>query len=74
MTSMIKFGRGPRYSFCRLLNIVFKSKATEFHSSARTILNSSMQYLNPSMKEALVSSMLDEKEVFEMKKILNSLS
>ena len=57
-----------------LQNIVFKSKATEFHSSARTILNSSMQYLNPSMKEALVSSMLDEKEVFEMKKILNSLS
>lgn len=57
-----------------LQNIVFKSKAFEFHSSARTILNSSMQYLNPTMKEALVSYMLDESEVFEMKKILNRLT
>jgi copper homeostasis protein len=54
--------------------IVTKTKAHEFHSSARTILNSSMQYLNPSMNEALVSFILDEKEVFEMKKILNSVS
>ena len=54
--------------------IVTKTKAHEFHSSARTILNSSMQYLNPSMNEALVSFLLDEKEVFEMKKILNSVS
>jgi copper homeostasis protein len=54
--------------------IASKTKAHEFHSSARTILNSSMQYLNPSMNEALVSFILDEKEVFEMKKILNSVS
>jgi copper homeostasis protein len=54
--------------------IVTKTKAHEFHSSARTILNSSMQYLNPTMNEALVSFILDEKEVFEMKKILNSVS
>jgi copper homeostasis protein len=54
--------------------IASKTKAHEFHSSARTILNSSMQYLNPSLNEALVSFILDEKEVFEMKKILNSVS
>jgi len=54
--------------------IATNTKAFEFHSSARTILKSSMQYLNPAMNESLVSFMLDEKEVFEMKKVLSGLS
>jgi copper homeostasis protein len=57
-----------------LEKIASKTKALEFHSSARKILTSSMQYSNPSMKESLVSSILDEYEVFEMKKILNNLA
>ena len=54
-----------------IVSIAKQTGATEFHSSARTFINSKMNFNNPTMNEQLKNVQLDENEVFSM---FNALS
>ena len=54
-----------------IIEIANKTKATEFHSSSRTFVESEMTFHQPEMIEALKKVTLDEKEV---KLIMNKLA
>jgi copper homeostasis protein len=64
-------GSGLRSS--NLAAITQITGAKEFHSSARKQKMSGMEYLNPDMKEQLLSTDLDEEEVRSMAEILKAL-
>lgn len=52
--------------------IAKQTGATEFHSSARISLHSSMEFVNNNMNESLTSFIADEKEIVSMKKALTA--
>jgi copper homeostasis protein len=54
-----------------VIELARKTGATEFHTSARKVLTTNMDYANPQMKETLESISVDEGEV---KKIIKLLS
>jgi copper homeostasis protein len=49
-----------------------KTGALEFHTSARTILKSQMQYINETMKDEGDLTMADENEIGEIVRLLNN--
>lgn len=53
--------------------IAAKTKAAEFHSSARIMAETNMQYRQDSLKENLQSVTVDENEIRKLKKILTEL-
>jgi len=57
-------GSGVRAKNCR--QIIDTVGAIEIHSSARTAAPSLMEYINPSMKENLQSTLVDEQEIKAM--------
>jgi len=57
-------GSGVRSS--NVIQIANKTGATEFHTSARILVDSKMQFINTDMKEKLIAPLLDEKEVKEI--------
>lgn len=56
-----------------ITSIAKKSGAVEFHSSARTTIDSKMSFNNPTMKEQLKTVVLDAAEVSKMATLLYSL-
>jgi len=56
-----------------IVSIAQKSGASEFHSSARTLSNSTMNFNNPLMKEQLKSVVLDANEVSKMATVLSGI-
>ena len=54
-------------------SIAKQSGAVEFHSSARTTIDSKMSFNNPTMKEQLKTVVLDAAEVSKMATLLSSL-
>ncbi|MEO8769110.1 MAG: copper homeostasis protein CutC [Ferruginibacter sp.] len=56
-----------------IANIAIKTKATEFHTSARTMIQSNMKFNHEKMKEELKSVSADEQEIKSIKKILGEL-
>lgn len=60
----IMAGSGVRSA--NVIQIANKTGVTEFHTSARILVDSKMQFNNPDMKEKLISPLLDEKEVKEI--------
>lgn len=56
-----------------IISIAQQSSAIEFHSSARTTMDSKMSFNNPSMKEQLKTVVLDAAEVSKMATLLSSL-
>ncbi len=54
-----------------IIEVLQKTTATSFHSSARILKNSSMKNINTEMKEEMKSILLDETEI---KKIITALS
>jgi copper homeostasis protein len=61
-------GSGIRSS--NVIHIANKTGAKEFHTSARILVDSKMQFINPDMKEKLISPLLDEREVKEIMECL----
>ncbi len=64
-------GSGVRSA--NILELAKKTGATEFHSSARTNIKSSMSYNNKAMNENLVSISVDEAEVRSLVKLLSQI-
>lgn len=56
-----------------IISIAQQSGAVEFHSSARTTMNSKMNFNNPTMKEQLKTVVLDAIEVSKMATLLSEL-
>jgi len=56
-----------------ITSIAKQSGAVEFHSSARTTIDSKMSFNNPAMKEQLKTVVLDAAEVSKMATLLSSL-
>lgn len=56
-----------------IISIAQQSGAVEFHSSARTTMNSKMNFNNPTMKEQLKTVVLDAMEVSKMANLLSGL-
>ena len=56
-----------------ITSIAKQSGAVEFHSSARTTIDSNMSFNNPNMKEQLKTVILDATEVSKMVTLLSSL-
>jgi copper homeostasis protein len=56
-----------------ITSIAKQSGAVEFHSSARTTIDSKMSFNNPTMKEQLKTVVLDATEVSKMATLLSSL-
>ena len=56
-----------------IVSIAKQTGATEFHSSARTFINSKMSFNNPTMNEQLKNVQLDENEVMSMFKALSDI-
>jgi copper homeostasis protein len=56
-----------------ITSIAKQSGAIEFHSSARTTIDSKMSFNNPTMKEQLKTVVLDATEVSKMATLLSSL-
>jgi len=56
-----------------ITSIAKQSGAVEFHSSARTTIDSKMSFNNPTMKEQLKTVVLDAAEVSKMATLLSSL-
>jgi len=54
-----------------IIEIADKTGATEFHSSARKLLDSKMTYYNPAMQDALKSVVADEEEIKKMIDVLS---
>lgn len=65
-------GSGLRAS--NLAEIAAKTGATEFHSSARKLMPSLMNYQSPKMAEQLQQVSLDEEEVRQMKLVIQQLA
>lgn len=65
-------GSGVRSS--NVAELAMFTGATAFHSSARSIHPSAMEYTNPAMDERLESVSIDPDEVIELRRILDSLS
>lgn len=63
-------GSGVRSS--NILKIQQITAAVEFHSSARIVVNSAMQYINPSMQESLDDISVNPTEIRLMKAALQS--
>lgn len=64
-------GSGLRSS--NVLSIAQKTGATEFHSSARTLIASGMEFNNRGMNENPATVSVDENEIVQTKKILSQL-
>jgi copper homeostasis protein len=62
-------GSGVRSS--NIINIAEQTGAAEFHSSAKKIVGSYMEFKNPGMKEELLSIIADGEEIISMKALLN---
>ena len=56
-----------------IADIAIKTKATEFHTSARTMIQSKMKFRNEKMNEEMKSVSADEAEIKAIKKILDGL-
>ena len=56
-----------------IVSIAKQTGATEFHSSARTFINSKMNFNNPAMNEQMKNVQLDENEVLSMFKALSDI-
>ena len=56
-----------------IIDIATKTKATEFHTSARIMVDSKMEFIRDSLKEKLQSVIVDENEIRKIKSILNEL-
>ena len=56
-----------------IIDIATKTKATEFHTSARIMVDSKMEFMQDSLKEKLQSVTVDENEIRKIKSILNEL-
>jgi copper homeostasis protein len=56
-----------------ITSIAKQSGAIEFHSSARTTIDSKMSFNNPTMKEQLKTVVLDAAEVSKLATLLSSL-
>ena len=56
-----------------IADIAMKTKATEFHTSARTMIQSNMKFRNEKMNEEMKSVSADENEINSIKKILNEI-
>ncbi len=56
-----------------IISIAKQSGAVEFHSSARTTIDSKMSFNNPTMKEQLKTVVLDAMEVSKMATLLSGL-
>jgi copper homeostasis protein len=54
-----------------IIELAQKTKAEEFHSSARTHLNSNMQYINANMKDDMSFVIADENEIKNMVELLS---
>lgn len=61
-------GSGVRSS--NILSLARETGATEFHSSARKMMGSSMDYLNQSMNESLEHTIADAEEISKLKSLL----
>jgi copper homeostasis protein len=57
-----------------IIELAQKTKAEEFHSSARTHLNSNMHYINANMKDDLSVVIADENEIKNMVELLKQNS
>ena len=56
-----------------IIDIATKTKAVEFHTSARIMVDSKMEFMQDSLKEKLQSVIVDENEIRKIKSILNEL-
>ena len=56
-----------------IVPIATKTKAAEFHTSARIMLDSKMEFMQDSLKEKLQSVTVEENEIRKIKSILNEL-
>ena len=56
-----------------IIDIATKTKAVEFHTSARILADSKMEFIRDSLKEKLQSVIVDENEIRKIKSILNEL-
>ena len=56
-----------------IIDIATKTKAVEFHTSARKLADSKMEFMQDSLKEKLQSVIVDENEIRKIKSILNEL-
>ena len=56
-----------------IIDIATKTKAVEFHTSARKLADSEMEFIRDSLKENLQSVIVDENEIRKIKSILNEL-
>ena len=56
-----------------IIDIATKTKAVEFHTSARKLADSKMEFIRDSLKEKLQSVIVDENEIRKIKSILNEL-
>lgn len=56
-----------------IIDIATRTKATEFHSSARIMADSNMEFVQESLKEKLSHASVDENEIRKMKKLLTEL-
>jgi copper homeostasis protein len=65
-------GSGVRSS--NIVSLAEKTGASEFHTSARLLQASSMEYVNASMKEAQDIVMAGEEEIRKIKDLLTSIS
>ncbi len=65
-------GSGVRAS--NIMELLHQTGVTEFHSSARNLVPSGMEYQNPAMNENLQSILLNEDEVKQMARLLKSRS
>ncbi|MEO6915527.1 MAG: copper homeostasis protein CutC, partial [Chitinophagaceae bacterium] len=63
-------GSGVRSS--NILWLLEQSEATEFHTTARTMVNSGMQFINPDMQEQLSSVEVDAEEVQRISQVLKA--
>ena len=62
-------GSGVRSS--NIIEIAQQTGAVEFHSSAKKLVKSNMDFHNPSLKEELLSISADEEEITKMKALLD---
>ncbi len=63
-------GSGVRTA--NIIELAEKTKATEFHTSARTQIHSNMQFINQNMREDLSSVIADENEIKNIIELLSS--
>ncbi len=56
-----------------IASIAAKTKAVEFHTSARKLVDSKMELFNPNMNEKLQYASVDKEEIEKIKNILTSL-